>query len=75
MRMTQRQYDEHEDEGHGYCTKCDDISSELDACLLCGRPTVIGLEQATELEHIEISENVDDEEDGEDDDYEGGSFF
>lgn len=64
MKLTLQQYHEHCDLYDGYCTECDDITvfggvepdAEERECDECGQPTVMGVEQATVLEHIEILE-------------------
>jgi Zn finger protein HypA/HybF involved in hydrogenase expression len=75
MKMTSEQFEEHQENNAGYCKKCDAITSEdvePDAegyeCPDCGNMTVMGIDSALTLEHIEITEELD--EDEEDDDFE-----
>jgi len=61
--MTSDAYYAGTEEYAGYCTACNEITrseTEPDAegypCPACGQRTVMGLEQAMLMEHIEISE-------------------
>lgn len=81
MKMTEEQYQEHTEANDGYCTKCDKVTSsdvEPDAegyhCEECQNETVMGVENALILEHIEIvgEEDLDDEEEDNED---GGRFL
>lgn len=82
MKMTTAQFETHQDDNDGYCTNCDRVTTqdvEPDAegyeCSECGKETVMGVDNAIILEHIEISDEDGDEdfENGEED--EGGSFL
>lgn len=84
MKMTTEQYEEHVENNSGYCKECDAITSdevEPDAegyeCPECGNMSVMGTENALLLEHIEITDDLEEvEEDLEDDeDYDGGEFL
>lgn len=74
MKMTTERFQECQDDNSGYCTSCDAITSsdvEPDAegyhCEECQNETVMGVENALILEHIEVTDDEDelDEEDDE----------
>lgn len=68
MKMTEQEYKEHELDNSGYCTRCDAITTsevEPDAegytCPECQNESVMGIENALVYEHIEISEEDDED--------------
>lgn len=78
MRMSQAKFDSAQDDELCYCAKCDTTANDDSGCLECGSTNLMTLDDAVELEHIEVS-TVDDapvygDDEGEDD-YDGGSFL
>lgn len=72
--MTTSNYEEASADNAGFCTHCDAITAEdvePDAegyeCPECGKATVMGVENALVYEHIEISDELD----SDDEDYDG----
>ncbi len=68
MKLTQERYQELTDDNAGYCKHCDAIRNENvepDAdgydCDECGKPEVMGVENALIYEHIEITEEDDED--------------
>lgn len=70
MKMTTSNYEEASADHAGFCTHCDAITTEdvepneegLD-CPECGNATVMSAENALVYEHIEISDELDEDED------------
>jgi Zn finger protein HypA/HybF involved in hydrogenase expression len=77
MKLTTAQFESYQNENSGYCKDCDEITTdgvEPDAeeyeCPECRKETVMGLDNALVLEHIEIMDDDLDEEDSDEDDEE-----
>lgn len=71
MKMTTKQYETHCSDNSGYCSNCDamtaseiDLDSEGENCPECDRSTVMGIENALIYEHVEISDEEDDDDVG-----------
>lgn len=77
MKINSEEYENLCEEHAGYCKKCDEITSydvEPDAegyeCEQCQNLSVMGLEGALILGHVEITDDEEIEEDEDFDDYE-----
>lgn len=72
MKMTSEQFEEHKENGAGYCLRCDAITS-LDVepedegceCQDCKNLSVMGVEAALTLEKVEIVDELEDEDEDE----------
>lgn len=70
MKLSTARYEEAAENGEGYCTHCDeftceDVEGDADGydCPECQNPTVMGAENALIYEHLEITDDPDEDDD------------
>lgn len=68
MKLTTARYEEAQENNEGFCTRCetftcDDVEPDADGydCPECQNPTVMGAENALIYEHLEITDEEDDD--------------